>query len=498
MTTPTVGFTITRETTEPSVASAANMSVIGLCGPATVATPYSDAAFTAAFPLDTPVLFNSTGSTAALIDPDSDVGLYLSLLNAQLTTSQSAAQVVFVRTDEGANAAETVANIVGNASTRTGIHAFRRAGALLGVIPRLIGIPGGYTTATASGVTGTTITAQGTGYTSAPTVAFSGGGGSGATATATATGGKVTGITITNPGSGYTSAPTIAFSGGAGSGATATASFGAIINPIVAALPAVLGSLYAVAYVQAPGDTRDKAVAYRSTTASGRINIVGSTVNVYDSSGDIVATDATAIPLGLHVRRDAVYDGRPFRSILNQPVYGVVAPTRDIEFSLLDGATEGQDMLAHQVAIIARGQSGNDFSIAEGGFVYLGYQNADTDTTWDQTHKVRGRDFEELLAIRTLRSYFGVYNLNTQTIRSILNVIDDTLAAAQKNGEILGRNVRFDQDANNAADLRAGQIYIDTRFEEAPVFRKATIKSRPYAIALQRTIDELLAASGAL
>ncbi|AXA66751.1 phage tail tube protein [Pseudomonas oryzihabitans] len=63
----------------------------------------------------------------------------------------------------------------------------------------------------------------GSGYTSAPTVAITGGGGSGATATAAISNGAVTGVTITNPGSGYTSAPTIAFSGGAGTGAAATA-----------------------------------------------------------------------------------------------------------------------------------------------------------------------------------------------------------------------------------------------------------------------------------
>ena len=71
---------------------------------------------------------------------------------------------------------------------------------------------------------GITVTAGGSGYTSRPTVAFSGGGGTGATATAVIASGAVTGVTLTNPGSGYTSAPTIAFSGGGGgSGATATA-----------------------------------------------------------------------------------------------------------------------------------------------------------------------------------------------------------------------------------------------------------------------------------
>ncbi len=72
-------------------------------------------------------------------------------------------------------------------------------------------------------VAGIALTNGGSGYTSAPTVTISGGGGTGATAKATISGGVVTGIIITNPGSGFTSAPTVSFSGGAGAGAAATA-----------------------------------------------------------------------------------------------------------------------------------------------------------------------------------------------------------------------------------------------------------------------------------
>lgn len=68
--------------------------------------------------------------------------------------------------------------------------------------------------------------AGGTGYTTAPTVAITGGGGTGATATAIVSGGAVTGFSITNAGSGYTSAPTIALTGGGGTGAAASAVLG--------------------------------------------------------------------------------------------------------------------------------------------------------------------------------------------------------------------------------------------------------------------------------
>lgn len=70
-----------------------------------------------------------------------------------------------------------------------------------------------------------TITAAGSGYTTA-TATITGGGGSGALATVTLNSGAIDTITITDPGSGYTSAPTVTINGD-GTGATATASIDA-------------------------------------------------------------------------------------------------------------------------------------------------------------------------------------------------------------------------------------------------------------------------------
>jgi hypothetical protein len=59
------------------------------------------------------------------------------------------------------------------------------------------------------------VSAGGANYATAPTVALTGGGGTGATATAYLNGsGEVDRVEIDNAGSGYTSAPTVAFSGG--------------------------------------------------------------------------------------------------------------------------------------------------------------------------------------------------------------------------------------------------------------------------------------------
>ncbi len=74
------------------------------------------------------------------------------------------------------------------------------------------------------------IISGGTGYVSAPTVVITPVTGNiptiAATATATISGGAITSISVTNNGSGYTSAPLISFTGGSGTGATATAVLG--------------------------------------------------------------------------------------------------------------------------------------------------------------------------------------------------------------------------------------------------------------------------------
>ena len=70
-------------------------------------------------------------------------------------------------------------------------------------------------------LTSITITDGGSGYSSAPTVVITGGGGTGATATATLSDGVVSSVTVTNEGSGYTSVPTVTFTG-AFSGSLAT------------------------------------------------------------------------------------------------------------------------------------------------------------------------------------------------------------------------------------------------------------------------------------
>lgn len=80
----------------------------------------------------------------------------------------------------------------------------------------------------ANGITGITINNGGTGYTSQPTISFTGGGYTQAATVSSVelTGGVITKINIANSGSGYVTLPSISITGGGGTGASLTAIIG--------------------------------------------------------------------------------------------------------------------------------------------------------------------------------------------------------------------------------------------------------------------------------
>ncbi|MCA1776038.1 MAG: hypothetical protein LC676_10640 [Loktanella sp.] len=141
-------------------------------------------------------------------------------------------------------------------------------------------------------------------------------------------------------------------------------------NPVVAALPAICERLLAHAVVDGPGTDQTDAVDWRETISSDRIIPVEPGVQVWDTENSVAVNQPLSpAVIGVAVRRDHEFQGRPFHSWANQPVQGVVGASRPINFSLTDGATEGQTLLAANIGILTRGEMGVSTAIANGGFV---------------------------------------------------------------------------------------------------------------------------------
>jgi len=483
MTDPTFGMSITRLDNEPRPAVAADMSVVGFVGTA----PDADAG---AFPLNTPVLmFSDDADKLALLGASGTLADAIAGVSAQLGDFQVAAKVVVVRATEGEDDDATIANLIGSAGSKSGLYALLEAGPVLGVTPRLIGVPG-YTSQQKSGVGTIAVSDGGSGYTSAPTVAFTGGGGSGAAATAVLTDGVVTSVVVTDPGSGYTSTPTISFTGGGGTGAAATATMTKLANPVVAALPAILSQLLAHAVVSGPATTLQAYTDWRETVQSDRIIPLETSVKV-GTQGTV--KDAAPYILGIAVRRDHERNGVPSASWANQPLYGIVGPNRAIRFSLTDGATEGQSILALNGGVILRGEAGVEGAVASGGFIYVGTDTAAEDDLWRFYNVTRLRDFIHLMFLRTLRGFLGTRNITFGTVEDIQNTMKFALRDLKADDHILGYTVGFTRDQNSPEQLRQGKFTVNFAAEEAPVLRYLGIQSARYRPALDALLDQLLA-----
>jgi phage tail sheath protein FI len=268
-------------------------------------------------------------------------------------------------------------------------------------------------------------------------------------------------------------------------------------NPVCAALPPICEKLLAHAVVDGPATTEQDAIDWRETIASQRLIPVDPAVKVFDSGVSVVQPLSPAV-VGIGVRRDHEKQGRPFHSWANQPVQGIVGPSRAINFSLTDGATEAQRLLSANIGVLLRGEMGVESAIGQGGFIFVGTDNAGEDDLWRFYNVTRGRDFIHLMLLRTLRFYLGRFNVTGQTIQGILNTMETGLRNLKADGDVLGYEIKFTRDQNTPEELRAGRFTVSFAAEEAPVLRYLGIQSARYRPALDALLDDLLAQVGTI
>ena len=210
---PVFGISIRKVDEGARPVLAADLSTIGIVGPA----PLADAVL---FPYDTPVFINSNDTTKTR--KLGEMG-YLSDavrgINDQLGETQFAARIVIVRTPEGTDPdpavklQQTISKIAGDSLNGTGMWAFLKSASKLGFTPRILTAPG-YTSQMANGVGAIERTAAGAGYVTDHMypVEFTGGGPDAVQATGHAYGlsnGSLGPVELELPGAWYDTPPTI-------------------------------------------------------------------------------------------------------------------------------------------------------------------------------------------------------------------------------------------------------------------------------------------------
>lgn len=582
---PVFGISIRKVDEGARPVFAADLSTIGLIGPAPLADP-------ALFPLDTPVFLNSNDkSKTKKLGESGYLSDAIRGINDQLGETQYAARVVIIRTamgiDPDPNVAmqQTISNIAGDSIAGTGMWAFLKSASKLGFTPRILIAPG-YTSQMANGVGAIERTAPGAGYVMDHLypVTFEGGGPNVVPATGHAYGlsngtlgpvtlelpgawyelsaaptivvpppgyictdvnlaaggigytvgerlvmpdgvminvdsvddvllnGAVTGASVIQAGFivGTTEPPTVAVghsaSTGAGTGATfvetwemspdhslaayeATVMAGA--NPIVAGATPICNQLLGMMIVESAGSSMQNDLDWRETMQSHRLIPLSGGCRVMDPvTSYIVIRPLCSRMAGIMVRRDHE-TGAPFHSAANQPVQGIVSPNRDIGFNLTDSANEAQELLGANIGVLVRGEIGDDFAIASGGFVLISTDNAGEDPLWMMYNVMRGRDYIHLGMLKTLRYFLGRYNIIGHTVQAILNTMQFFLRDLHADNHILGYKVNFRTEGNSPEQIRMGHLTVGFQAEEPPVLKHLTIESARYREAIDAMVSDL-------
>ncbi|OHV85810.1 phage tail sheath subtilisin-like domain-containing protein [Ensifer sp. LCM 4579] len=438
------GVEVVEITDGPRPIRVVRSSVIGIVGTA----PDADAA---RFPLNTPVLIAGSRSEAAYLDTSATGTRLGTLPNAvDLILDQVGAAVVVIRVEEGANEAETLANVIGGVGVDDayeGVHALMAAQSVLGLKPRILIAPG-FTGKRPTGVIGHGAITGGNGGTDGTfALAFTGGAGSGAAGTFTVAGGALTAITITSPGE-YTVAPSFDFSASAGlTGATATATLGPAANPVVAELLGIAERLKAVIIADGPNTTDAAAIAYGEDWGSARIYLVDPFVKVQRGTA-IVNEPASSAVAGLIAKTDN--DRGFWHSPSNQTINGIIGTARAIDFTMGDPNSRANLLNEANVATIIR----------EDGYRLWGNRTLSSDARFAFLSVRRTMDIinESILAAHLWAVDRNITKTYIDDVEESVNAFIRGLIAQ---GAVLGGRCWADPDLNSAASIAEGKVWFN-------------------------------------
>ena len=182
---------------------------------------------------------------------------------------------------------------------------------------------------------------DGSGYTSTPTVTFSGAGGGGVDATAVALTTERAGvysiesIVLTNAGNGYTEAPTITISGGGGTGAAATCSVETSLN----GLTGVTVSLEGRGYTESPtitftttaaeGETVSTPTATAVMKESTQVGLAVDSIRITDPGSGMVGIVTVNIANPPFISTTGNYN---FNVLVNRSISGTQGRVKDWDF----------------------------------------------------------------------------------------------------------------------------------------------------------------------
>jgi phage tail sheath protein FI len=436
------GVETTENTNGPRPVMTIDTGVIGLLGTAPDANDEL-------WPLDTVrPIYGANGAVQALGATGTLKDAIEGIFDQAGRVSQT---ILVVRVEEGANLAATMSKIIGSSTAFTGMHALRKAPGEHGLTPKLLVAPGFTANRPTDGIKSIAKQTDGAGYTSAPSVAITGGGGHGAEAIAVINSetGKLDEIVMTKPGYGYTSAPSVTLTGGgATTQATAQATVGTVANPVTVEMLTLANRFRAGVVKDSLATTTSAAIQDRLDYDTDRLLIVEPMVKIFKEAV-VVSEPASARVAGLQARID--YSEGFWVSPSNHVIEGVVGVSRPIEHSITDPAAESQLLNRNAIAAIVRSPSG--------GFKLWGSRVPSSDSLkvfWS----VRRAHDTIIDSIERAAEPFIDKPFGLQILVDIAETVNSALRRWKGLGATLGGRVWLDSSLNTKETWANGQIFI--------------------------------------
>lgn len=432
------GVRVFQSASDPVVVSFVSTSTVGLL----VAVDPDD--LPAGVAVDTPILIQNPTDAATLPQV---VREEIDSVFDQVTTN-----VILVLVDEGDDADAARTNAVGDATQKSGIHAFKKAAPSGLPKPKLLAAPGLTAAGVADGIVSVAVTTPGTGYSDATTVVTITGAGSGAEAHAVIVDGAIDSIVVDKPGYGYTGTPTVTITGD-GTGGAATATAGAVMNAVVAEAVGVAETLRAQFYADGPDGTDAQALAARQLIGSRRVCFCDPRVLKYIGGSNVPKPSSTlfaAMQAKMDRQQNPSWPGS------NQLVNGIVGTNRPVA----DGSEATLLNEGGVNTIINRGD----------GFRTWGPMTCAVDTVWQFVSVVRVAD----LVNESIEKAFVQFNdrpMNRTNLR-LMTMAGERALKRLENEEVILPGSKFGMStAQTAEDGVLGIVKFAMVYEPpAPIY----------------------------
>lgn len=433
----------------------------------------------AEFPLNTPKLVSSLEQAAALGAAGT--------LRADIETvfAEGGSFVVVNRVEHSETAATLEANLIGDATLRTGLYAALKAKALLGVQPRIIVTAGNTGAWIEDGVVSVAMTSAGANLTEPPTVTASGGGSAPGKVLPTLeavmgegpAAGTVVGVRILAPGSNLSEAPAITFTGGGDDEdkvlPLATANVGDVANAFISALATICPQIRARAYVDGPNTTNDAAVRFRNTINSDRILVIDP-MAIRNVAGVPVIRPMAPVFAGVRARVVASAEGVS-GSVSNKIIRSIDGAARTIVYP-----SDANYLNERQIATVIN---------ERGGLRTWGSRLATDNPIW-QFDSVRATAD---MINEALEDLFFLYVDRKFTKSNLKMMVEDGNAALRVfrlNDDILGGRVWL-SDLNQPQLNAQGKVFLDVEFEPVGLMEQINITTYRNILYYQLLLDEV-------